>query len=40
VIEMGRTGRLSMTRGLEAPAGKRNGGSTASVEQAGVSYSV
>lgn len=40
VLEMGRTGRLSMTRGLDTPAGKRNGAPAAAVEQAGVSYSV
>ncbi len=40
VLEMGRTGRLSMTRGLESLPGKRNGTSTTAVEQAGVSYSV
>lgn len=41
VLEMGRTGRLSMTRGLESLPGKRNGASSsAAVEQAGVSYSV
>jgi acetolactate synthase I/III small subunit len=40
VLEMGRTGRLSMTRGLEPPAGKRNGATPATAEPAGVSYSV
>lgn len=40
VLEMGRTGRLSMTRGLETPSAKRNGTTTVASEQAGVSYSV
>lgn len=40
VLEMGRTGRLSMTRGLETPAGKRNGSATTTTEQPGTADSV
>lgn len=41
LLEMGRTGRVSMTRGLEPQAARRtNGGAAQAAEQGGVAYSV